>query len=85
MVYHLLPFSTLHNIIKIEQYTPLPEGYASIGELIKEYRVKNNLTYIEMSKLLDVFTVQVKNWELGKNKPTINFHNSVIKIFYSEI
>ena len=65
MVYRVLPFSVLNTTIVLPQYAPLPDGYRSIGEILKEYRVKNNLSLSEVARKLGVFPSNVRYWENG--------------------
>lgn len=79
MFYRVLPFSVLSICIVLPYYEPLPKGYASIGELLKEYRTKNNLSLSEVARKLGVFASNVKYWEQG-GMPSVENYNEVINL-----
>lgn len=75
----MLPFSVLDKTIILPQYELLPKGYASIGEVLKEYRTKNNLSLSEVARQLAVFPSNVRHWEKG-GMPNIVMHNRILKL-----
>lgn len=52
-----------------------------IGKLIKELRVKNNLTQVEFAKKYNVTYQAVSKWETGKNMPDIALLRNICKDF----
>ncbi len=38
-----------------------------IGQKLKDYRAKNNLTQEELARKLDIPTITISRWERGKN------------------
>lgn len=52
-----------------------------IGTLIKEIRIKNNLTQKELGDLLGVTYQAVSKWENGKNIPDISILKEISKTF----
>lgn len=75
----MLPFSELSVTIVLPQYEPLPAGYTSIGQLIKEYRAKNNLSLSEVARKLGVFASNVRYWENG-GMPSLKKIQSILML-----
>lgn len=49
-----------------------------LGNMIREYRISNNMTQIELSKKLNVNNALLSRWETGSRYPTIK-HIGLIK------
>lgn len=45
---------------------------AQVGKIIKEYRLRNNMTQIELAHYLYVVPQTISNWENGLRSPSIN-------------
>lgn len=73
----MLPFSQFSTSIVLPQYEPLPDGYNNIGELLKEYRTKNNLSLSEVARKLGVFSYNVRYWEKG-GIPNFKNHRNIL-------
>ena len=78
----MLPFSVLNTTTVLPQYEPLPEGYYSIGQLLQEYRAKNNLSLSEVARKLEVFASNVRHWEKG-GMPSVESYNRLLVIMNS--
>ena len=48
-----------------------------IGQKLKDYRAKNNLTQEELARKLDIPTITISSWERGKN--TSKIYRKVLK------
>lgn len=56
-----------------------------IGKLIKDNRIKNNLTQAELADKLGVTYQAVSKWENGKNIPDISLLKEISKLFNIDI
>lgn len=77
MVYRVLPFSVLDKKIVLPHYEPLPNGYTNIGEILKEYRLKNNFSLSEVARKLGAFPSNVRHWEKG-GMPSVSSYHKIL-------
>lgn len=54
---------------------------ASLGENIKFYRKKNNLTQKDLANLLEIAPTAISAWEVGRNKPLMDNIEQMASIF----
>ena len=56
------------------------EGYLTSGEVIKKYRLKNNLSRPELAKLMDLSRNSLMNWEYDKSCPDTKYVRELVQI-----
>lgn len=52
-----------------------------IGEKIKEYRIDNNLSQMQLAKLIGVSQKAVDYWERSVNEPKASYIIALVKTF----
>lgn len=56
------------------------EGYLTSGEVIKKYRLKNNLSRPELAKMMDLSRNTLMNWENDKSCPDTKYVRELVQI-----
>jgi transcriptional regulator with XRE-family HTH domain len=56
----------------MENISAKKESLTRFGDRLRRFRKENDLTQAELSDLIDVHVVQVKNYEKGRSEPTLS-------------
>ena len=53
----------------------------TIGEKIKELRIENKLSQMQLAKMIDVSQKAIDYWERNVNEPKVSYIIALVKIF----
>ena len=73
----LLPWGAVTR--KCPKPGPFPEGPQTLGEHLKEKRLRDGLQLTEAAQTLGVNPFTLSNWERGKTTPTVSLYGRVVE------
>lgn len=59
---------------------PFPEGPQTLGEHLKENRLREGLLLTEAAQNMGVNPFTLSNWERGKTRPTVSLYRRVVAL-----